>query len=41
LIHYVAENVFQGVPTTPLYKTKYPDFWLEECQSNLWMGQRN
>jgi len=28
LIHYVAENVFQDVPTTRLNKTKYQIFWL-------------
>ena len=39
LIHSVVENVFQDVPTTHQYKTKYPDFWL--IKMYLWMGQRN
>ena len=30
LIHSVAENVFQDVPTTCLYKTKYPDFLVDK-----------
>ena len=30
LIHSIAENVFQDVPTTPLYKTKYKDFLVDQ-----------
>jgi len=30
LIHSVAENVFQDVPTSRLYKTKYPDFLVDK-----------
>jgi len=30
LIHSVAENVFQDVPTTCLYKTKYADFLVDK-----------
>ena len=30
LIHSVAENVFQDVPTTLLYKAKYPDFLVDK-----------
>ena len=30
LIHSVAENVFHDVPTTHLYKTKYPDFLVDK-----------
>jgi len=30
LIHSVAENDFQDVPTTCRYKTKYPDCWVDK-----------
>ena len=30
MIHSVAENVFQDVPTTHLYKTKYADFLVDK-----------
>ena len=30
LVHSVAENVHQDVPTTCLYKTKYPDFLVDK-----------
>jgi len=33
LIHSVAENVFQDVPTTHLYKTKNPDLMI----TNHWI----
>jgi len=30
MVHSVAENVFQDVPTTLLYKVKYPDFLVDK-----------
>jgi len=30
LVHSVAENVFQDVPKTPLYTTKYKDFLVDQ-----------